>query len=229
MEKLVRCKDVCKSYSKGELEVRALIDVNLTLTNGEFVSICGPSGSGKSTLLNLVGGLDTVTSGEIHFDCARLDQMSAAQLAELRLRKIGFIFQAYNLIPVLSALENVEFVMQLQGVAANERAAKAREMIALVGLCGMEKRRPGELSGGQQQRVAIARAIVSHPQLVLADEPTANLDSKTARSLLELMEKLNHERKITFVFSTHDVLVMEFARRLLKLHDGAIVSDEVRR
>lgn len=228
MNEIVVCKDISKVYRQGEVEVWALRSVNLKIARAEFLSITGPSGSGKSTLLNLIGALDRPTSGEISVAGQRLDTMSPSQLAEMRLRSIGFIFQAYNLIPVLSAKENVEFVMELQGVPGNERSELAIDLLKEVGLAGMEQRRPSELSGGQQQRVAIARAIVSKPDLVLADEPTANLDSKTAQSLLELMQRLNVERKITFVFSTHDNLVMSFARRLLKLHDGEIASDEVR-
>ena len=222
------CKDLCKFYEQGELEVRALDGVSLEIQKGAFVSISGPSGSGKSTLLNLIGGLDLPTSGEIWLDGERIDRLSNSARSELRMHKIGFVFQAFNLIPVLSARENVEFVMQLQGVSPKTRSDKAREILAAVGLGGLENRRPGELSGGQQQRVAVARAIVSEPSIILADEPTANLDSHTAENLLELMRSMNTEREVSFIFSTHDQLVMDFAKRLIALKDGQIVSDQIR-
>jgi putative ABC transport system ATP-binding protein len=216
---------VNKVYRQDAVAVQALTDVNLEIPRLDFVCLSGPSGSGKSTLLNLIGGLDRPTSGEIYVDGNRVDQMEKGALAELRLRRIGFVFQAYNLIPVLTARENIEFVMQLQGVPAAERGAKAREILKEVGLDGLEDRRPGELSGGQQQRVAVARAIVSEPSLVLADEPTANLDSKTAENLMQLLRHMNREHGVTFIFSTHDRLVMDFSRRLITLHDGRIVED----
>jgi putative ABC transport system ATP-binding protein len=201
--------------------------------------LAGPSGSGKTTLLNLFGALDEPTSGEVVLDGERLFDLSPRARADLRLRKLGFVFQAYNLIPVFSARENVEFVMQLQGVPQEERRQRADALLAGVGLAeiagkrplemsGGQQQRPLEMSGGQQQRVAVARAIASHPRVVLADEPTANLDSGTAQKLLELMQQLNEERGITFLFSTHDPLVMQTARRLVRLHDGRIISDEVR-
>lgn len=222
----ISCKNVSRVYQQGDLEVHALRGVDLEISRGSFLSICGPSGSGKTTLLNLIGGLDQPTTGSIQIGEHQIDQMSNSELAQFRLNRIGFIFQAYNLVPVLSARENVEFIMQLQGVAPAERKERAIEMLGAVGLSGMENRRPGELSGGQQQRVAIARAIVADPAFVLADEPTANLDSATAEGLLELMLKMNQERKITFVFSTHDKLVMGYAKRLVSLKDGSTVSDE---
>jgi len=228
MEHTVHCRNVNKVYRQDAVAVQALTDVNLEIPRLDFVCLSGPSGSGKSTLLNLIGGLDRPTGGEIYVDGNRVDQMEKGALAELRLRRIGFVFQAYNLIPVLTARENVEFVMQLQGVPASERTRKAREILKEVGLEDLEDRRPGGLSGGQQQRVAVARAIVSEPSLVLADEPTANLDSKTAENLMQLLGHMNREHGVTFIFSTHDKLVMEFSRRLITLRDGRIV-DDVRR
>ena len=228
MEHTVVCRNVSKVYRQDSVAVQALSDVNLAIPRLDFVCLSGPSGSGKSTLLNLIGGLDKPSGGEISVDGQRVDRMEKGALAELRLRRIGFVFQAYNLIPVLTARENVEFVMQLQGVAAAQRGAKARDILKEVGLDGLEDRLPGELSGGQQQRVAVARAIVSEPSLVLADEPTANLDSKTAGNLMQLLRHMNQEHGVTFVFSTHDRLVMDFSRRLITLRDGRIV-DDVRR
>ncbi len=225
---MVECTGVNKTYQQGLVSVRALGDINLTIDKGEFVAIAGPSGSGKTTLLNIVGGLDKSDSGKIEVDGKAFDQMSPSHLAELRLHKIGFVFQAYNLIPVLSAAENVEFVMLLQGVPAGERRRKAKAILDEVGLAGMYDRRPAELSGGQQQRVAVARAIVSNPSIVLADEPTANLDSKTGKGLLEIMQKLNKEKKITFIFSTHDKMVMNYSRRLLRIRDGRLEDDTVK-
>jgi len=198
----------------------------LTIAEGEFTAISGPSGSGKTTLLNLFGALDTPTSGEIRLDGQVLGALGAAALSDLRLHKLGFVFQAYNLIPVLTARENVEFVMELQGVAAAERRDRAEALLAEVELPGLGDKRPLEMSGGQQQRVAVARAIASRPRIVLADEPTANLDSGTAERLLALMERLNSESGITFLFSTHDPLVMGKARRNVRLHDGRVATDE---
>ena len=222
----VSCKSVSKTYRQGEISVHALREVSLEIPPGSFASLCGPSGSGKTTLLNLISGLDLPTSGEIYLDSQRVDLLSSSERADLRLSNIGFVFQSYNLIPVLSAEENVEFVMQLQGVTACERRERSSALLQRVGLGGMEQRRPAELSGGQQQRVAVARAIASTPQLVLADEPTANLDSKTAESLLELMLELNTEQGVTFLFSTHDKLVMSYAKRIIELKDGYVSSDE---
>ena len=225
MEHTVLCRNVSKVYRQDTVAVQALTDINLEIPRLDFVCLSGPSGSGKSTLLNLIGGLDRPTGGEILVDGNRVDQMEKGALAELRLRRIGFVFQSYNLIPVLTARENVEFVMQLQGVPTAERDAKTREILKEVGLDGLENRRPGELSGGQQQRVAVARAIVSEPSLVLADEPTANLDSKTAENLMQMLRHMNQEHGVTFIFSTHDKLVMDFSRRLITLRDGRIVDD----
>ncbi len=227
-ELTVVLRNVSKVYRQNTLAVQALTDINLDIPKKELACLSGPSGSGKSTLLNLIGGLDKPTSGEITVDGQRVDLLGKAELAALRLTKIGFVFQAYNLIPVLTARENVEFVMQLQGVSPAERRVRAMDILKEVDLTGLEDRRPGELSGGQQQRVAVARAIVSEPSLVLADEPTANLDSKTAQALMELLVHMNQEHNVTFLFSTHDKLVMDFSRRLIKLHDGRIVDDQRR-
>ncbi|MBE9545005.1 MAG: ABC transporter ATP-binding protein [Proteobacteria bacterium] len=226
--KIVECINVNKTYQQGQIKVHALRDISLVIEKGEFAAVAGPSGSGKTTLLNLVGGLDASDSGSIVVDGNAFDQMSQSQLANLRLHKIGFVFQAYNLIPVLSAAENVEFVMLLQGVTARERQQRAKAILDDVGLAGKYDRRPAELSGGQQQRVAVARAIVSSPSIVLADEPTANLDSKTGEGLLEMMQKMNEEKRVTFIFSTHDKMVMDYARRLIFLRDGRLVDDQVK-
>jgi putative ABC transport system ATP-binding protein len=225
MSDVVACKNITKVYQQGTLDVKALDDVTISVKSREFVSLYGPSGSGKTTLLNLIGTLDRPTSGEISLDCERVDSKSNSELAVLRLKKIGFVFQAYNLIPVLTAQENVEFVMQLQGVSRAERAELANNILNEVGLKGLGNRRPSELSGGQQQRVAVARAIVSKPSLVLADEPTANLDSTTATELLELMLRMNEQHGTTFIFSTHDPIVMKYAKRLVQLKDGKVVHD----
>ncbi len=225
---IVECIDVSKTYRQGQIEVHALEDISFTIEKGEFVAVAGPSGSGKTTLLNLVGGLDAADSGRIVVDGKSFDQMSSSALARLRLHRVGFVFQAYNLIPVLSAVENVEFVMLLQKIPARERRQRARSVLDEVGLAGKYDRRPAQLSGGQQQRVAVARAIVSNPSIVLADEPTANLDSKTGNGLLEIMQQMNAEKKVTFIFSTHDKMVMDYARRLILLHDGRLQEDRVK-
>ncbi len=222
----VVCKDLCKTFTQGEEVITGLDRVSLSIDAGEFVCLSGPSGSGKTTLLNAIGGLDTPDSGEITVGKQRLDTLSKGELADMRLNNIGFVFQAYNLIPVLTARENVEFVMQVQGLPTAQRQAQADAVLKEVGLAGMEDRKPAELSGGQQQRVAVARAIASKPELVLADEPTANLDSHSAAQLMELFVELNTERGITFVISTHDTRVMGYARRLVRLRDGQVVGDE---
>ncbi len=222
----IRCRQLCKTFKQGDEIITGLDHIDLDIDEGEFVCLSGPSGSGKTTLLNAIGGLDTPDSGEIHMGDIRVDQLERGPLADMRLHHIGFVFQAYNLIPVLTAQENVEFVMEVQGMAASERAQKARDILKEVGLEGMEDRRPAQLSGGQQQRVAVARAIVSHPDLVLADEPTANLDSVSAGHLMGLFQELNQHHKITFVISTHDKRVMRYARRLIKMQDGKIIGDE---
>ena len=223
---IVECEGVSKTYHQGQIDVHALREVSVAIEPGSFMAIAGPSGSGKTTLLNLIGSLDTADEGQIVVDGNDYAKMSPSQLADLRLRKIGFIFQAYNLIPVLSAAENVEYVMLLQGVPSTERRDRSRGILDEVGLEGKYNRRPAELSGGQQQRVAVARAIVSNPSIVLADEPTANLDSKTGRGLLEIMKEMNERRNVTFIFSTHDRMVMNYARRLLKLKDGRVTDDQ---
>jgi putative ABC transport system ATP-binding protein len=226
---IVKCTRVKKTYRQNTVAVKALDGVSLAIKKGEFTAIAGPSGSGKTTLLNIIGGLDSADSGRVMVDGNVLNEMAQSELAQLRLRQVGFVFQAYNLIPVLSAQENVEFVMLLQGVPAVERRERARAILDDVGLSGMYDRRPSELSGGQQQRVAVARSIVSDPSIVLADEPTANLDSTTGSSLLEIMEKMNKKKHVTFIFSTHDKMVMDYAHRLIYLRDGRIVEDKVRK
>ncbi|HQB31373.1 MAG TPA: ABC transporter ATP-binding protein [Syntrophales bacterium] len=222
---MVACEDVKKIYRQGKMEVRALNGVTLSVERGEFMALAGPSGSGKTTLLNLIGGLDSADGGRIVVDGNSLETMRSSDLADLRLRKIGFVFQSFNLIPVLSALENVEFIMLLQGVPPGERRKRAAAVLEEVGLAGMGNRRPAELSGGQQQRVAVARAIVSGPSIVLADEPTANLDSVTGSGLLELMRRMNDEKQVTFIFSTHDRMVMDHARRIVRILDGRVDED----
>ena len=221
----VRCVDLCKTYHQGEVDIKALDHVTMEIADGGFVCLSAPSGGGKTTLLNTIGGLDRPDSGEVYIAGRRIDNLSKGELADLRLRQIGFVFQAFNLIPVLTARENVEFVMQVQGVPAAERAEKALEILEEVGLQGLEDRRPADMSGGQQQRVAVARAIVSNPALVLADEPTANLDSKTADGLMDLFRHLNEHHQTTFVIATHDKRVMSYAKRLVRMLDGRIVED----
>jgi putative ABC transport system ATP-binding protein len=221
----VRCVDLCKTYHQGDEKIKALDHVTIEIVAGGFVCLSAPSGGGKTTLLNAIGGLDKPDSGEVYIAGRRIDNLRKGELAELRLRKIGFVFQAFNLIPVLTARENVEFVMQVQGVAAAERGARAHEILDEVGLAGLEDRFPADMSGGQQQRVAVARAIVSQPALVLADEPTANLDSKTADGLMELSRELNEHHNTTFVIATHDKRVMSYAKRLVRMLDGRIVDD----
>ena len=223
---IVETKSIKKTYSQGKVIVKALCGVDLIVDKGEFIALAGPSGSGKTTLLNIIGGLDVPDSGSVIIDNNKFADMNQAGLASLRLHKIGFVFQAFNLIPVLSAIENVEYVMLLQGVPKIERYDRAKEILDDVGLKGKYDRRPAELSGGQQQRVAVARAIVSGPAIVLADEPTANLDSKTGKDLVLMMKKMNTEKKVTFIFSTHDNMVMDYATRLVTIKDGLIVNDK---
>ncbi len=225
---VVELTDVTKVYHQGDQRVEALRGLTMAVASGEFTAISGPSGSGKTTALNLIGALDTPTSGTVRLEGADLGTLSRQELSHLRRDRIGFVFQAYNLLPILSAYENAEIVMAVQGVAEEERRPRVMELLARVGLEGMEDRRPSELSGGQQQRVAIARAIAAGPAVVLADEPTANVDSTTADALLEMMESLNREQQVTFLFSTHDPRVMARARRLVRLVDGRIEKDEVR-
>ena len=225
---IVSVKNTSREYQDGDTLVRALSDLSLEIEEGEFTALMGPSGSGKTTLLNLVGGLDTPTTGTVVVSGQEVSALSRADRSDLRRDHIGFIFQSYNLVPVLSALENTEFVLMLQGVPEKERVARAKETLAAVGLAGMEDRRPSELSGGQQQRVAVARAIVSKPSVVLADEPTANLDSETKAELIRLMKQMNEQEGVTFLFSTHDPEIIEVARRVVTLRDGKIASDERR-
>jgi putative ABC transport system ATP-binding protein len=221
----VRCVDLCKTYRQGDQDIKALDHVSIEIAKGGFVCLSAPWGGGKTTLLNAIGGLDIPDSGEVYVDEQRIDNLSKGDLADLRLRKIGFVFQAYNLIPVLTAQENVEFVMQVQGVAANERNEKAKAILKEVGLEGLENRRPAAMSGGQQQRVAVARAVASRPALILADEPTANLDSKTSDELMELFTELNETHGSTFIIASHDQRVMNYAKRLIRMLDGRIVED----
>lgn len=221
----VRCVDLCKTYRQGDEDIKALDHVSIEIEQGGFVCLSAPSGGGKTTLLNAIGGLDIPDSGEVWIAGRRIDQMSKGELADLRLSSIGFVFQAYNLIPVLTAQENIEFVMQVQGVPAAERRVKSLAILEEVGLQGLEGRRPAEMSGGQQQRVAVARAIVSRPALVLADEPTANLDSRTSDELMTLFTELNEHHDTTFVIATHDQRVMGYAKRLIRMLDGRIVDD----
>ena len=221
----VRCIDLCKTYRQGDQDIKALDHVDIEIAEGGFVCLSAPSGGGKTTLLNAIGGLDIPDSGEVWVAGQRIDQMSKGELAGLRLTQIGFVFQAYNLIPVLTARENVEFVMQVQGVPASERGDKSLAILQEVGLEDLGDRRPAEMSGGQQQRVAVARAIVSRPALVLADEPTANLDSKTSDGLMELFVELNEAHNTTFIIASHDPRVMNYAKRLIRMLDGRIVED----
>jgi putative ABC transport system ATP-binding protein len=225
--KILEIKNVSKIYNETEVQVNAVSSVTLDFQEAEFAAIVGPSGSGKTTLLNLIGGLDMPTSGEIIIGGTNLSKLKSSELIDFRLRNIGFVFQSYNLIPVLTAKENVEFIMALQKWPHKDKDKRTLELLRAVGLGDRINSRPSKLSGGQQQRVAVARALASKPKFVLADEPTANLDSKAAKTLLEIMEKLNHEEKITFIFSTHDPRVVKMAHRIITLEDGKVVSDEV--
>jgi len=225
---LIVAENVEKVYSENGVPVPAVRGVDLTIESGEFTALVGPSGSGKTTLLNVLSGLDRPTSGDVHLDGRSIATMSPGELSDFRRDHIGFIFQAYNLIPVLTAEENIEYIMYLQKVPHAERHRRVLEILDLVGMKGLEKRMPPKLSGGQQQRVAIARAMVSRPLLILADEPTANLDSKTGSDLLDIMCDLNHGLGMTFVFSTHDKMIMEKAHRVVTLKDGKVAGDEVR-
>lgn len=222
---IIRVESVSKVYHQGRVSFRALDSVTLSIDKGEFIALAGPSGSGKTTLLNLIGSLDVPDEGEVFFDHKNLSEMNDSQRADLRLHHIGFVFQAYNLIPVLTAAENIDYILLLQKVEKSVRSRKVNDILKEVGLAEKASNRPDELSGGQQQRVAVARAIITDPQVVLADEPTANLDSKTGRKLLEMMKQMNRSKQVTFIFATHDPMVMEFADRLVSLQDGRIVSD----
>ena len=224
-EIVVLCRGIARTYQDDAVPVRALRGIDIEVTKGDFVTLAGPSGSGKSTLLNIIGGLDRPDEGDVVVDDVELNPLSQSALSDLRLHKMGFVFQSYNLIPVLSARENVEFIMQLQGVPGAERAERARNSLRALGIGELENRRPGELSGGQQQRVAVARAIVTEPVLLLADEPSANLDSGTTKELLELLRGLNEQRGVTIIAATHDPIVMGYAKRRIDLRDGMIVQD----
>lgn len=225
MTEIAKLEGVTKVYQDGKVAVPALRGIDLSIQKGEFAAVAGPSGSGKTTLLNIIGGLDQPTKGSVSLEGNYLEQMRRGELSRLRLNRIGFIFQSYNLIPVLTAFENAEFVLLLQKRPAVERRQRVANLLEEVGLSGLASRFPREMSGGQQQRVAIARSIASEPALVLADEPTANVDSHTASELLDLMEKLNQEKGVTFLFSTHDPAVMQRSRRLITLKDGRVEKD----
>ena len=227
-EIVVRVERASMVYQQDRIAVTALDAIDLEIRKGDFAVLVGPSGSGKTTLLNLIGGLDTPTGGRILVGGTDLGSLSRSERSRLRLHQIGFVFQEFNLIPVLSAIENVEFIMLLQGIGPAERRARAMALLTELGLAGLEGRRPNELSGGQQQRVAVARALAAEPLIVLPDEPTANLDSKAGASLMDMMRRLNEERAATFVFSTHDPMVVERARRVIRLRDGRIEADERR-
>lgn len=223
--KVIEVRNLHKTYEQEALPVHALNGIDLTFSEGEFAAIVGPSGSGKTTLLNIIGGLDDPTQGEVIIGGINLNELSGREKTRFRMRNIGFVFQSYNLIPVLTAHENVELVMQLQGIKRKERDRRINELLESVGLSDRITSRPNKLSGGQQQRVAVARALASKPKFVLADEPTANLDSKSTENLLEIMEKLNHGENITFIFSTHDARVVAKAHRVITIEDGRVVSD----
>jgi putative ABC transport system ATP-binding protein len=223
---IVELRHLCKIYQQGDMQVKAVDDVSLVIHKGDFAALCGPSGSGKTSILNLIGGLDVASSGKVMLEDIDLSTLTNTALSEQRKNRIGFVFQSYNLIPVMTAYENAAFVLDLQGTDKKECRQRVMKTLADVGLQGLENRRPDEMSGGQQQRVAIARAIVTRPAIVLADEPTANVDSHTAESLLDLMQALNQQHGITFLFSTHDPRVIERAKRIIQVQDGQIVSDD---
>jgi putative ABC transport system ATP-binding protein len=223
---VIETNNLIKIYQQGDIEVKALNDVSINFQRGEFTAIVGPSGSGKTTFLNSIGGLDTPTSGKVVINNTDITNLKSNELIDFRLRNIGFVFQAYNLIPVLTAKENVEFIMLMQGDSASDRKSRAEELLNAVGLSDQINRRPGQLSGGQQQRVAVARALASKPKFVLADEPTANLDSKSTSKLLDIMHRLNKQENMTFIFSTHDQRVIDRAKRIITLEDGKILSDK---
>jgi len=225
---IMAAKGLVKTYQDNGLPVEAVRGIDLTINSGEFAALVGPSGSGKTTFLNLISGLDNPTSGQVHLNGRDISQMSGKELSDFRRDNIGFIFQAYNLIPVLTVEENVEYVMMLQGIPTEERRQRVLEILKEVGLDGYQDRLPPKLSGGQQQRVAVARAMVAKPSIILADEPTANLDSKTAQALMEMMHELNHKTGMTYVFSTHDKLVMDKAERIITIKDGRIDSDLIK-
>ena len=224
--KVIEIKDLTKIYNGGEVQVKAVNGITIDFEEGEFTAVVGPSGSGKTTFLNMLGGLDRPTEGEVIIGGTNVWDLSSRQLIDFRMNNIGFVFQAYNLIPVLTAGENVEFIMQLQGKPKKERDARTKELLEAVGLADRIKSRPGKLSGGQQQRVAVARALASHPKFILADEPTANLDSKATTSLLEMMAGMNKKFSTTFIFATHDQRVMDKAKRIITIEDGKVLKDE---
>lgn len=225
---MITVSDLHKTYHSGDTKVHALRGVSLEIADGEFTAIAGPSGSGKSTLLNILGCLDDADAGTVAIAGTDVGSMSATERADFRKSNLGFVFQNFNLIPVMSSYENVAFTLRLLGLAESEVRERTMAILKEVGLEGMEERRPARLSGGQQQRVAVARALVKEPTIVLADEPTANLDSETGQAILDLMRELNERHGTTFVFSTHDPMVMEFSKRLVRLHDGMISGDERR-
>jgi putative ABC transport system ATP-binding protein len=227
MKTVIQTIDLNKTFGKGDIKVHALNDVSINITEGEFTALVGPSGSGKTTLLNMIGGLDEADSGNIILNNHDISLLKKKDMTLFRQKNIGFVFQAYNLIPVLSAYENAEFVMLLQGIKKNERKERVYKLLDEVGLKGKENNKPGELSGGQQQRVAVVRALAAKPAYILADEPTANLDSKSTTELLDLMYKLNQEENMTFVFATHDQRVIDRAKRIIYIDDGKIVKDEI--
>lgn len=224
---LIKLENIEKIYSENGLPVHALRGIDFTVDKGEFLVIAGPSGSGKTTLLNIIGSLDKPEKGAVYLEGTNLESKSKSELSELRLKKMGFIFQAYNLIPVLTAMENVEFPMMLHGISEKERHQKAQKVLDELGIGELSGKRPNQMSGGQQQRVAVARAIANDPLIVLADEPTANLDSKSSENLLDIMAEMNKSKKITFIFSSHDKQVMERARRLVLLKDGLIDEEKM--
>ena len=226
--KVIEIKDLYKIYNSSEVKVKAVNGVTIDFEEGEFAAVVGPSGSGKTTLLNMLGGLDRPSSGEVKIGGVNIWELKSRKLIDFRLHNIGFVFQAYNLIPVLTAKENVEFIMHLQGRSKHDRDARVKELLEAVGLVDRINSRPNKLSGGQQQRVAVARALASKPKFILADEPTANLDSKSTENLLDMMERLNKEENITFIFSTHDARVVKKARRVITLDDGKVISDKLK-
>ncbi len=227
--KVIDIKKLTKIYNDSEHKVNALNGIDLSFEEGEFAAVVGPSGSGKTTLLNIIGGLDKPSGGEVIIDHTNIGKLKSSRLIDFRLKNIGFVFQAYNLIPVLTARENVEFIMHLQGKPKAEREHRMKDLMSAVGLSDRIDSKPSKLSGGQQQRVAVARALASKPKFILADEPTANLDSKSTENLLDIMEKLNKEENMTFIFSTHDARVVKKARRIITIEDGKVVSDETRK
>jgi putative ABC transport system ATP-binding protein len=223
---VIKVKNLYKIYKESEIEVKAVNGINLSFEKGEFTAIVGPSGCGKTTFLNLLGGLDTPTSGEVFIDGTDISTLSSKQMIDFRMNNIGFVFQAYNLIPVLTAKENAEFIMHMQNIPKKERDIRIAELFTAIGIEGKENVRPGKLSGGQQQRVAVARALASKPKFILADEPTANLDSKATGELLDIMHKLNKNENITFIFATHDKRVIQRAERIITLEDGKVIGDK---